>query len=326
MDYPDLYTVLNRGMTMHSAIRENIKRIAFGLGAAMLLVAAFAASATAQERISERKSVQADGLVKVTNIFGSVRVSGWDRNEVSVEGTLGEGTKELQFTVEGGETEIKVVLPTEAEKRARGIEKVRESDLEIRIPAGSTLEVETVTADITTSELSGNLDLHTVTGKVDVVGSPSNVRVESMTGDIDIDSPQGPVRASTVSGRITIKEASGRVDAESIAGQIKVAGKEIEEVNISCLSGHVYFEDDLVSGAIVHIENHSGNVTLTLSEDVSADFDISTFSGSIKNEFGPEAERTGRFGPGRVLSFVTGSGDARVRVKLFSGNVVIEKK
>ncbi len=311
---------------MHSAIRENFRRIVLGLGAAMLLVAVFAVGATAQERISERKSAQAEGLVKINNIFGTIRVTGWNRNEVLVEGTLGEGTKELLFTVVGGETEIKVVLPTEAEKRAMGIERVKESDLEVRIPAGSTLEVETVTADITTSELSGNLDLNTVTGQIDVIGSPARVRTESMTGDITIEAPQGPVRASTVSGRITIKEASGRVDAETISGQVKVAGKEIEEVNISSLSGHVYFEDDLVQGAIVHIENHSGSVTLTLSENVSADFDISTFSGSIKNEFGPEAERTGRFGPGRVLSFVTGSGDARVRVKLFSGNVVIEKK
>lgn len=311
---------------MHSAIRENFKRIILSLGAATLLVALTAASATAQERINQRQSARADGLVKINNVFGSVRVTGWDRNEVLVEGTLGEGTKELQFTVDGGETVIKVVLPTEEEKRAAGIEQVKESDLEVRIPVGSTLEVETVTADITTSDLSGNIDLHTVTGQIDVGGSPARVRTESMTGDINIGSPQGPVRASTVAGRITIKEASGRLDADTISGEVKVAGRAIEEVNISCLSGNVWFEDDLLEDAIVHIENHSGNVTLTFSEDVSADFDISTFSGSIKNEFGPEAERTGRFGPGRVLSFVTGSGDARVRVKLFSGDVVIEKK
>ena len=53
------------------------------------------------------------------------------------------------------------------------------------------------------------------------------------------------------------------------------------------------------------------------------EFEVETFSGRIKNAFGPEAERTSEYAPGQELRFTTGGGDASVEVESFSGTVEI---
>ena len=63
-----------------------------------------------------------------------------------------------------------------------------------------------------------------------------------------------------------------------------------------------------------------------LPEDVSAEFDVETFSGDIVNDFGPKARRTSEYAPGKELSFSTRSGDARISVSSFSGTIRLKMK
>jgi predicted membrane protein len=70
----------------------------------------------------------------------------------------------------------------------------------------------------------------------------------------------------------------------------------------------------------------SGSIDLFLPADVAADFDVSTFSGSIRNDFGPAARRTSEYIPGKELSFTSGKGGARVVAKSFSGAVNLRKR
>ena len=56
-------------------------------------------------------------------------------------------------------------------------------------------------------------------------------------------------------------------------------------------------------------------------DELDADFYIETYSGSIKNDIGPEARRSSEYGPGRELRFTSGGGGARVSIESFSGSV-----
>lgn len=295
------------------------------IGSAFILVSLISTSAAAQERVDETKAARADGLVKVYNLSGSIKVTGSDRNEVSVKGTLGEGTERLDFTVSGNETVIEVVIMDEDERNRRNI-RVRGSDLEITVPAGSRLDLEAVSADITVSGVSGNMDVETVSGNLVIGATNGRVWAQVISGDIVIASSQGPLRAKTVSGRITVREVTGRFDVGTISGDIKVNGTNIEEGTFESLSGTQEFQGTLAVNGNLVMENHSGSIDLYLPADVSANFDVTTFSGDIENEFGQEATRTSRFVPSEVLVFETGGGSARVKITTFSGNVDINKK
>ncbi len=309
---------------MGSANRKHAHLTAALAGLVLLLITAPAVGA--QQRISERKPAAATGRVEIYNLAGSVKITGGDRSEVSVEGTLGEGTKRLEFEVRGNETVIRVEIYDERERRELGIRYVRGSDLEIRVPRGSSLDVRGVSADIWSDGVTGPLLLDTVSGTIEISGAPERVRAKTISGDIDVRGSRGPVRAETVSGQVVVHEVSGEVEAHSISGDLRVTGSGITEAVLGALSGNIYFEGDLSGSAVVEIAVHSGNITLTLPADVSADFDLTTFSGRIENAFGQRAEQRSRYMPGRVLSFQTGNADARVRVKAFSGDITIEKK
>ena len=106
------------------------------LGVATVLLLALAAPPTgAQEKLDRRLPATSTGTVQVRNIAGSVRIVGWDRNEVQVQGTLGQGTERLDFENRSGVIVIEVILPERRDQRREN--RIEGSELEIRVPAGA---------------------------------------------------------------------------------------------------------------------------------------------------------------------------------------------
>ena len=101
--------------------------------AALVLATVLAGPAwvAAQTPVDQKRPAAADGKVSIENMSGSVKVTGWDRAEVQVKGTVGSGG-ELSFDGSEKETTIEV----EAEHgNPMGIK----SDLEVFVPAGSSV-------------------------------------------------------------------------------------------------------------------------------------------------------------------------------------------
>jgi DUF4097 and DUF4098 domain-containing protein YvlB len=288
--------------------------------ALVVMVAMLAASVgLAQQSINERRPAEPGGVVEIENVAGSVRVVGWERGEVEVTGTLGRGTERLELSGGPGRTLVKVVLP----KHAHDVDG---SDLTVKVPAGSRLEVETVSADVTAEQVAGVLDLETVSGSVRVAGKPTEVKAQSVSGDVEVPAVDGPVRAQSVSGRVSLLGARGSVEVSSVSGSIKVVGADVESGELETVSGTITFEGDVAGAGRLEVETVSGEVELRLPASVAADFRVSSFSGGIVNELGPAARRTHEHGPGWELEFTTGAGGARVEVKSMSGQVTLRKK
>jgi hypothetical protein len=68
----------------------------------------------------------------------------------------------------------------------------------------------------------------------------------------------------------------------------------------------------------------SGTITVRNAGGLSAEWEVSTFSGDIDNEVGPAAERNSRYAPGRSVRFSTGGG-AEISLNSFSGRVKIRQ-
>jgi hypothetical protein len=295
------------------------------LGVATVLLLAFAAPPTgAQEKVDRRLPATATGTVQVRNLAGSVRVAGWDRNEVQVQGTLGQGTERLDFENRSGVIVIEVILPerrgTQRNNRIEG------SELEIRVPAGAVMDVRTVSAGIRVEGVRGALDLETVSGEIQTIGEPEEVRARTISGDIDIASSRGSVTANTISGEVTIGQAVGEFKVTTISGNATVRARALTDGEFDSIAGNLRFEGELAARARLELESHSGTIELTVPANVSARFEVDTFSGSILNEFGQEPVRTSKYVPGKELNFTQGGGDARIRIHVFSGRVEIRKR
>ncbi|MCH7830840.1 MAG: DUF4097 family beta strand repeat protein [Proteobacteria bacterium] len=243
-----------------------------------------------------------NGHIDISNIAGSVTVSGWSRNTVEVTGTLDRNVKELIVERDGDTVTIKVKVPRNS---GRGID----SRLHINVPQNSSLDIGTVIADIDVTEVGGEQELHTVSGDVNVEYTGADMQVESVSGDIEVigDGVDGELEVSTVSGNVTLIRVSGRVSADSV-------------------SGDIVFRAALGEGGKLSIETVTGDVDVDFIGAVSARFEVDTFNGRIRNCFGPKAERTSKYAPGWELKFIEGEGSGRVEISTVNGDVNICRK
>jgi len=243
--------------------------------------------ALADRPVNETVPAESDGEVSIELIAGSIRVIGWDRAEVQVSGTVGDDVEEVEVSSSGGRVSIEVELP-DRDRGSNGRRSFNDADaeLEIRVPAGSRVEVEAISADVEIKQVRGAVDIECISGDVRVEGAMREAQVATVSGDIVVVSDE-PLRDG---------------DFESVSGDIELRAA-------------------LAPGGDFSLESVSGNVTLRLPANTSAEFDVETFSGKILNEFGPEAERSSEYTPEQELEFTTGGGDASVEVESFSGRI-----
>jgi DUF4097 and DUF4098 domain-containing protein YvlB len=280
------------------------------------LVPALAAADSEVDRVVPARP---DGRVSISNVAGSVTVTGWDRDEVHVTGTLGRGVEELKVESRGGSVEIEVELM----HHGRGWDS--DARLEIRVPRASDVDVEVVSAEVKVSEVEGELTVESVSGSVEVAGRLEDLDVESVSGSIDVDADVDRASLESVSGRIRLEGKLREIEAGSVSGSVEIDTGEIRRAELETTSGRIEISGSLAAGAEIEAESHSGSVELSLPSSTSAHFEISTYSGRITNELGPPPDRA-RYGPSRELEFQVGGGDARVKVDTFSGSVSLRRR
>jgi DUF4097 and DUF4098 domain-containing protein YvlB len=284
---------------------------------AILLGAMFALPVMAEE-VDETLEAAADGHVNVSNIAGEVTIRGWSRSQVEVTGELGRNVEKLIFERDGDKITIKVKVPR---KGGRGID----SDLHIQVPQGSSVDVGTVSADISVTEVRGEQSLNTVSGDVDTEAAGNDVSAESVSGDVEV-SGQGKnieTHAATVSGDVTLFRVGGDVVAGSVSGDVTVDEGSFERAGLETVNGDIVFHAQLRDGGKLEAETVNGSVDVEFASKVDGRYDVDTFNGNIRNCFGPKAERTSKYTPGWELSFQEGDGDARVSVSTLNGDISI---
>ena len=284
----------------------------------IMALAFISAGMTAQagQDVSESRSVDADAYISVSNAFGEIIISGWDRNEVSIEGTLGEKVKELIIRETGGGLQIEVKNPRHTFSYNDNQQDL-DTDLELKVPEGARLEVESVSADISvTAVAGGHLGVSSVSGEIELQVQSDHVEVESVSGDIDYRGSSSVTSIESVSGEIMITGVDGELSASSISGDIIVEAGELSDAGFETVSGEVEITSSLSSNARVSVESLSGDVILNLPGSTSARFEASTFSGDISSDFG-DRDSEGS------MEFTTGDGSARVRLESFSADIEI---
>jgi DUF4097 and DUF4098 domain-containing protein YvlB len=266
--------------------------------------------------INKRTAADPAGTVEVSNVAGSVTVTGWNRNEVEVTGELGEGTEQLEFTKAEKLTRVKVIVP----KRSYNVD---DTDLVIKVPSGSAVSINTVSADIVVQGVRGSQRLQAVSGDLRTQASGEDVECRTVSGDVTVhgSGKKGLVSITTVSGDATATKVAGEVNGNTVSGSFNLGAGEVTRSRLRSTSGDLGLTGQLAPDARLDVESISGDVRLDFVDGGLGQFDISTFNGEIRNCFGPKAQRTSEYGPGRELRFQEGAGTGRVRIKTLNGDI-----
>lgn len=273
--------------------------------------------------VNETRQVKADADIRIDNLAGTVKVQGWDKNEVRVSGTLGALVQKLQ--IEGGDSalDIRVVLPHHS---MHDEDCGSCAELEIQVPRGARIEVSTVSADVEASGLTGQVQFGTVSGGATVSSSAARIDLRTVSGDVTVvGSAKGAsIDANSVSGTVRISDVDGHVDAENVSGDTKVVSRHISDLKMSATSGNLTFEGTPLKGGNYDLNNVSGDVVLAVGGSPDARFDVSSFSGDIDNSFGPKPTRVSKYSPGMELHFSSGNAGSTITARTLSGDIHLQ--
>lgn len=292
---------------------RNFLLLAFGLAAGAVV---------AGERVDQRVEAPADGTVSIENLAGSITVSAWDRNEVRVEGELDDRVERLEFENDGNFTRVKVIYPRNMNGHVDG------SHLSISVPVKSRVEAGGVSSEIDVRGVTGPVRSETVSGNISVDSATSDYVLESVSGNVRLESSgaNARIKASTVSGDVRLGDVTGELDVASISGNIYVSGGKFSRIEAGNTSGDIDIAGEYADEGVFRFKAISGDITVRFTSNPAGTFDITTFSGGIDNDFGPEPQRTGRYSPGMELKFREGEAETEFRLNTLSGDISLRKE
>lgn len=310
------------------------------LGLALAAAVMLAAPAQAQRQVNARHDASAGGRVEIQMNAGSLRVVGWARREVQVTGSV-SGRDDVQLEGGGGTVEVR------AGRRGS-------ATLEVRVPAGSSVEVVAGAAPITVNGVTGAIEATSRSGSVTIQGTPraveivahsgavtlagrtdramltsmsgpvrvtgdvrQRVEVEAMSGPVELLGRVGDVEISALSGNVRVANATGRVEVEAVSGNVSVNGSRLRG-NVTTVAGNI-----VVAGSLAgpfSIESHGGDVELRLPSGAAAEVEVSTFNGRFRSDFSGGRES------GRERRVSIGRGGPAVSITTFSGDVKLSRR
>ena len=264
----------------------------------------------AQQKLDKRIAIAPDAAIRITNLTGTTRVLGWDRDSIAVSGTAGQGTT---LYMGGAGRAAKLGLES-----ADGAKPTEGEHLDVRVPRGARVWVRSAGGSIDVQALTGEVNLQSVGGAIRVSGSLRLVTAESIDGDIEVVGLSPLVQVKTGSGRILLRQSSGDVMATTVSGPIVATEMQPKGARFETVSGPVSFAGTLDRRGSLTIQTHSGDVELLLPTGLGAEFDLESLGGMTAVEL-PAKLGTPR--KGKTLFFANAGGGAQVVVRSFKGQV-----
>ncbi|MFK7957840.1 MAG: DUF4097 domain-containing protein [Lysobacterales bacterium] len=292
--------------------------VGFAFACVVGLASLGAFASVAAEEVEHTMALDGDGMVVIKVVKGEVRLEGWDRNEVMVRGEVGEGSLKLSLEGNDQRREIEVKIP----RNSRGVEG---SELEVFIPAGASVVVETTSADIIAEGVVGDLiELRAVSGDIEAETGGQRLFAHTVSGDVELESSARRVDLNSVSGDIDGRLSGEEVDANTVSGEMILIARKLARGHFESVSGDLELDTGLLDTGAITVASLSGDVDLILPDNLSATCEAESFSGSIRSTKG-QVEKA-QYGPHKTLRFVSGDGSGRVRVESFSGDVRIRER
>jgi hypothetical protein len=278
------------------------------------------------KKLEQSWHVANDVRVEVGNVRGSVRVTGWDQGQVSLSGSLGEGSK---LEISGDALHLAVrVEGNSGNHWFGGNGPDRDSDLVLSVPRDAALKVGVVSADASVIGVAGKtFSVDGVSGKLTLDSDAPQVEVNCVSGDVVFTTSKANVDArvnlQTVSGDISAKGLGGRVKLETVSGNIGMAGGVVQELETGTVSGDARIQATPAAHARMTLKSMSGDIHLVLPAALSAHVEAQTFSGGIHSDFGKVQNK--ERGPGSSLDGSVGDSDATIHAESFSGSIEFRK-
>ncbi|AXY78104.1 hypothetical protein D3H65_30735 [Paraflavitalea soli] len=270
---------------------------------------------------SKSYAVSNSDKISLSNQFGEMKISTWDKGEVKVDVTItteaGSDERAQQLldiiNIQDGKSGSGVYFKTKIgnnnnNDRGKGEKQSFHIDYVVYVPASGTVDARNEFGPLSIGDFKGKIWLESKFGSL----TAGNLSGE---GNVNVEFGKATI-GSMVGGSLTIKFSRGLVN--NLSGDVKA--------NFEHSSVKLGVENDLKN---IDIKNSFTQLYLDVNTNLSANFDISTSFCDVKNKTSFDIKKEGddddRSGPKFDFHYSgkAGSGNTRVRVKASFGDVTI---
>ncbi len=294
------------------------------------------------ERTTRTFKIGANGEVSLSNVSGSISIARGRGNDAVLEivktarGRTVEEAREALALVEidiaerGSRVEVKTRYSQGDEPRRNRRNLNVAVDYNLTTPQGTRVSATSISGDITSKDITGDVALESVSGAVRIANGGRVAAAKSISGAVEITDTEieGRLAASSVSGTVVLRNVKARgVEAAAVSGDVQMQEVAADRVEAQTVSGSVEFSGPLARGGRYELTSHSGSVNVAVSGNTGFELEATSFSGSVRSDIALKSQTsdTGRRHQ-RSLRGVYGDGSAVLDLTSFSGSIVVSRR
>lgn len=286
-------------------------------------------------------TVPRGAVLEISNLFGDIKVDGWNRNQVRIVAEHGRRDQVRTRIVEQARQVARRVRRVEAELRRAETElRKREHELAARhrtalhvetldrlgvpaavdynitVPQWMALKLSGMESDITVAGVRGAIQAESIRGDVQVRGGRGPLQISSVEGEVKAFDCAGGLEATSINSGVELDDVAGILVVESVNGDIQIGRVKSDNVTASSVNGTVVYRGEFEPRGRYRLASHSGNLVVGVPVDAAVDVSVATFQGGFRSGFPVEV---GPWRKGEKFNFVLGSGGSSLELESFLG-------
>lgn len=229
---------------------------------------------------------------------GEVSVHGVEGDRIRVR-SMDERSLAEQFDIEIGDGFVEL---RQRERIGLGVKLLGRGgspEITVDVPHGASVSIETASADIEATDLSGTKQFRTASGEISLQRLAGPVDIQSVSGDVDLDG-QAPIELAL----------------RSVSGDARIRVPRLRRLDATTTSGDLWLDGELAGDGPFALRTISGDVTIVARTGFRVEAE--SITGDLSSELPAKRESTagrkilivGR--PGPTLSFRSVSGDLEI--------------
>jgi DUF4097 and DUF4098 domain-containing protein YvlB len=177
---------------------------------------------------------------------GSIEVTGWDKNLVSIVAHIRGDKEDYYIDVDERSSGIKVEVSYEGrhDRHNGGV------SVDVQVPKKYNLELETMGGDIMLKEIEGSFSGETMGGEIELYHLKGEANLTTMGGEIRVEDCDLDGQVKTMGGEISLRDVIGDLDASTMGGEVSYRNvkrrderNDAREVKISTMGGEIEVDD-----------------------------------------------------------------------------------
>jgi hypothetical protein len=284
--------------------------------------------------VTSEKSMMVDSgvAIKLCVAEGSLKINGWNRNEVRVFVRNGRQFQlnSLEKSQQSGNTNWLWIAPVPQVRATTASECLVGDSIEIDAPIGSAFNL-SGRAVRTSIDSVKKVKVKIVEGVITLRNIPGGIEAYTSQGDVIVENSGGAISVESTTGNIVAVEVSpGQIGelfrAKTNGGSITLQRVEHRQIEASSISGSVLFDGKFLTGGIYNFRTSNGSIKLAIpfksSCTLKATYGFGTFDSDI-----PLTIVTENVTPqAKVVVAKIGTGGAAVSLTTTRGSIDIKRQ